>query len=370
MNGPGAPTAQASATKKSRAQALDLIRALAALGVLTYHVWLYRLPNPNRPTRDGWFDYALFELRIGLVVFFVLSGYLLYRPLLGKDGMLRNIRTRDYYRRRIARIVPTYYLAILASIALLWSIGDTPGVRLPDASDLWLFPFFLQNYSSETLLSLDAPTWTLAVQAAFYLVFPLFLLAGILLRRRSWIVPVALIVAGIIWNWVTFKQGGGPIWRLALPAMLPYMAIGMLIAHIPPLGSRSAASTMILGGLGLAVGNSVWHAVGGGGDVVGVLRDIPGAVGFGLIIAGAAQQTIGSSKLFSPLEAFGRWSYGVFLFHLPLLLWLKGHDLMPGSALLTWMLLVAVASAAGALTWRFVERPLLARTRATRSTAS
>ena len=51
---------------KHRAQALDLMRAFAALAVLTYHVWLYRLPNPSSPRRDGWFDYSVFEMRVGL----------------------------------------------------------------------------------------------------------------------------------------------------------------------------------------------------------------------------------------------------------------------------------------------------------------
>ena len=85
------------------------------MAVLTYHVWLYRLPNPNKPTREDFLDYLLFEWRIGLVVFFVMSGYLLYRPLLkgGHDSAPRMIALGQYYWRRIVRIVPAYYLAII-----------------------------------------------------------------------------------------------------------------------------------------------------------------------------------------------------------------------------------------------------------------
>ncbi|MGH2905399.1 MAG: acyltransferase family protein [Solirubrobacterales bacterium] len=350
---------------KHRAQALDLVRAAAAIWVLTYHVWLYRLPQPNSPKRDGWLDYAFFELRIGLVVFFVLSGYLLYRPLLRGDwrGAPREVPLRAYYWRRIVRIVPAYYLAIVGAIILLWGVGDTPGVRLPPASDLWLFAFFLQNYSSETLLTLDAPTWTLAVQAAFYFVFPLFLVFGSRMGRRAWFVPLALILFGVGWNWLSFKQGWGPIARLSLFAMLPYLALGMLVAHLPPARSRGVAVAMILGGAALAIGDSLWHAIGWGDLATGVLRDVPGAIGYALIIVACAQPVIGASDMLRPVEAFGRWSYGVFLWHLPLLLFMKGHGLLPGSGFLTWLQLVAVASIAGALTWRFVEKPLLARSR-------
>jgi peptidoglycan/LPS O-acetylase OafA/YrhL len=350
---------------KHRAQALDLIRALAALAVLSYHVWLYRLPNPNRPRRVDALDYLLFEWRIGLVVFFVMSGFLLYRPLLkGRhDAAPARIDTRRYYWRRIVRIVPSYYLAIAGSIALLWSLGDVAGVRLPPADELWRFMFFLQNYSRETLLTLDAPAWTLAVQAAFYLVFPLFVLLGARMGRRAWLLPLALVLFGIAFNWLAYSQGWGPVARLSLLAMMPYLALGMLIAHLPPLKDRRSAVALIVCGVLLAFGDSLWHALGGWDWGLGVLRDVPGALGYGLIIAACAAPVIGASDRLRPLEALGRWSYGIFLWHLPVLLFLKGHGLMPASGFLTWLLLVALAAAIGAANWRFVERPLLARSR-------
>lgn len=364
VSGGTAPGTASAAGVKHRAQALDVVRAAAAMAVLTYHVWLYRLPNPSRPKRDGWIDFTLFEFRIGLVVFFVMSGYLLYRPLLkGGDGAPRTVPLGSYYRRRIARIVPGYYLALAGSVLLLWGLAETPGVRLPEASDLWMFLFFLQNYSRETLLTLDAPTWTLAVQAAFYLVFPLFLLPAARLGRRAWLVPLALIAVGIVWNWVTFTHEWGPVARLALPAMLPYLVLGMLIAHLPPMRTRRAAVAMLTVGAALALANGAWHASGGGEWALGVFRDLPGAVGYALIIAACAQPVIGTLGVLRPAEAFGRWSYGIFLWHLPVLLFIKGQGWMPESGVLTWALLVAIATAVGAAEWRFVERPLLARSR-------
>lgn len=350
---------------KHRAQALDLIRAFAAMAVLTYHVWLYRLPNPNRPTRETLLDSVLFEWRIGLVVFFVMSGYLLYRPLLrGRhDAAPQRLELGRYFRRRFVRIVPAYWLAIVGSLLLLIGLGDVPGVRMPEGGEIWRFFVFLQNYSGTTLLKLDPPTWTLVVQVAFYIVFPLFVIAGSRLGRRAWTVPVALILLGILFNQISWANGWGPVARLSLPAMLPYLALGMLIAHLPPLRTRRTAVWMILAGVVLAFGDSLWHALNVWPWGLGVLRDTPGAIGYGLIIAACAQPVIGASRLLRPAEAFGRWSYGIFLWHLPLLLFIKGHGLMPSSGLLTWLLLVVVSSAVGALAWRLVERPLLARSR-------
>ena len=189
--------------------------------------------------------------------------------------------------------------------------------------------FFLQNYSRETLLTLDAPTWTLAVQAAFYLVFPVFVFFGSRMGRRAWIFPVLLVLSGVVFNWVSYNQGWGPMARLSLPAMLPYLALGMVIAHLPPVKTRSAAVWMIVVGAALALGDSIWHALNVGPWALGTLRDLPGAIGYGLIIAACAQPVIGASDKLKPAEAFGRWSYGVFLLHLPLLLFMKGHGLMP-----------------------------------------
>src|SRR3954447_1715496 len=59
--------------------ALDGLRAVAALSVVAFHVWLYTSPDPTLPTREGFWNRLLFEGRIGLVLFFVLSGFLLFR---------------------------------------------------------------------------------------------------------------------------------------------------------------------------------------------------------------------------------------------------------------------------------------------------
>src|SRR6185295_16799069 len=113
-----------------------------------YHVWLYTRERVDAGLRDSPADYLAHELRLGLVLFFVLSGFLLFRPwvraaLTGAPGP----RVGHYLLRRAARILPAYYLAVAGSIALLWSLGGAPGVRLPPGGDLWLFGILGQNFS-------------------------------------------------------------------------------------------------------------------------------------------------------------------------------------------------------------------------------
>src|ERR687887_318648 len=102
-----------------RAAGLDGLRGLTALSVVCFHVWLYRFPDPTHVRRTGALDDVLSDFRLGLILFFVLSGYLLYRAFARaalRGGVpLEGARSP---RRRAARILPAYYLAMLGTFAL------------------------------------------------------------------------------------------------------------------------------------------------------------------------------------------------------------------------------------------------------------
>src|SRR5919197_5490980 len=185
-----------------RAAGLDGLRALAALSVVCFHVWLYRFPDPTHVRRSGLLDDVLSDFRLGLILFFVLSGYLLYRAF--ARAALRRDQPVDvvlYAGRRAARILPAYYLAMLGTFALLWGARATPGVRLPDESDLALFAFFAQNYSAHTIMTLNPVTWTLCLEVLFYALLPL--LGAVAYRwgrgqaRRQAILLAGLVALGV-----------------------------------------------------------------------------------------------------------------------------------------------------------------------------
>jgi peptidoglycan/LPS O-acetylase OafA/YrhL len=217
-----------------RQSALDGMRGVAALVVFGIHLWIYQLPNSMTLRRDSWATTALFEGRVAFVMFFVLSGYLLYRAFARAAlGRSDRVSTCAYLVRRAARVVPAYSAALAGSLILLTLAGaGAPGRRLVDAGQLPLFFLFGQNYSPDTLLKLNAATWTLAVEAAFYLMLPLFGLLALRLRsaRAQLVLLAGLVAAGLGWNLADYLLGWGPVAGHSPPAFLAYFACGMLVA--------------------------------------------------------------------------------------------------------------------------------------------
>ena len=369
----------APSERMRRAAGLDGLRALAALSVLSFHVWLYGFRNPSGVVRDGLFDHVMFEMRLGLVFFFVLSGYLLHRAFaraaLTGEG---RVDVRRYARRRIARIVPAYWVATIGAIALLWGGSGTPGIRLPAASDLPLYAIFAQNYSLDTIMRLNPVTWTLCVEAAFYILLPLI---GALAWRagpRAWgrqaVLVGALIPLGISWNQLGHDNGWNIIATKALPAYLPYFAVGMLVAlwaewrHERGAGSLGSGTTalLVLAGFATVAGDAYWHATAAPrvvNEPLAVLADIPAGLGFGLVVAAAVAGRGAATRWMSvrPLAWAGLVSYGVYMWHVPVILFARRMDVFPGAFLPRLLLVLPPILLVAAASWYLVERPLIAR---------
>lgn len=362
------PSPSPAPTVPSRLHALDGLRAIAALSVVVYHAWLYTLPVVTASARDAVGDYVLHELRLGLVLFFVLSGYLLYGPWVrsARTGG-RRPSTRGYAIRRAARILPAYWVAIVGSIVLLWPHGDSPGVRLPPADGLWRFGVFAQNFWTDTLLKLDAPTWTLAVEATFYLVLPLLGVLALVGRRRVGVIaaPLLFFALGFAYNYIlSGRSGVAPPLSKVLPAYAPYFALGMLaaVAAYGRTFARGAMWALIGAGCVLVIGDAVWaaeHATHGStARSLRIWRDVPAAAGFALVMLGVGAAVQAPRLLLTRFMTWvGELSYGVYLWHVPLLLVLRANGLLPlnvvGALLVVLPLTLLVASAS----WRWIERP-------------
>jgi peptidoglycan/LPS O-acetylase OafA/YrhL len=333
-----------------RISTLDGVRGLAALAVFTFHVWLYKADIA--PSAPNFPHSSIFELRLGLIVFFVMSGFLLWRDVLSMD-------VRTYARRRAARILPAYYVAMVACWFIVEWARKTPGARPVDAGHVWLFAVFGQNYSPETLLKLNPVTWTLCIEVVFYVLLPLLAVA---LRPKNGVVAgLALIAAGVAWNWVVYKAGWGPIAQKALPAYLPYFGFGFIAAH---LRERARGGTLFaICGLALIVGDAAWHASHKLPVLVQIFRDVPAGAGAALLILGA----VGGATWLGvrPLAGLGLISYGFFLWQLPLILLLKRAGILPDTFVTAFPIAFATVLAVSSASWRFLEKPLLARARGT-----
>jgi peptidoglycan/LPS O-acetylase OafA/YrhL len=364
-------TPDASHTRKDRRSAsLDGMRGLAALSIFVFHGWLYTMPAPDATDRSSVGDYAAHELRLGLVAFFVLSGFLLSRPWFAAAlDQRRPPDLRRYLRSRAARILPAYYVALAGSIVLLWGLRGTPGLRLPPAGELPLFVVFGQNFSRASVMKLDPPMWSLAVEIMFYALLPMLGWLALRLpprRRMQALVPLALLTLGLLYNWAIAGHGLGMTFSKTLAAMLPYFALGMLAAlvlHHRTIEVRMKR-TLIGSGVALVLTDAFTKAIAPASGIDAdqlfvVLRDVPSAVGFTLIVGALAAAPGGRILGGRLLAGMGTISYGFYLWHVPVLMVLRGHGLLPLHPVLGTAVALIPALAVSALSWFALERPIL-----------
>ena len=190
--------------QSSRILELDGLRGIAILLVVTWH-YFYYVPSPNHDA-VGFLHklYAHVTPFLGLGwsgvdLFFVLSGFLI-------GGILLDVRTsphyfKTFYLRRFCRIIPIYYVWILAYLLLMGLAGtflktNVPGGNVPDAKHQTIVQLlFLQNFGMLGYAPIArawlAPTWSLAVEEQFYLLAP-FVVRYLSTRR------LCLFLVGVI----------------------------------------------------------------------------------------------------------------------------------------------------------------------------
>jgi peptidoglycan/LPS O-acetylase OafA/YrhL len=166
---------------RTRFPALDGLRAIGALAVLTTHVGFH-----SGASLDGPFAGLLARLDVGVAIFFAISGFLLYRPhvVAWFEGTLPPL-TLPYLRNRALRILPALWVAVLlAALLVPHKDGVTWTTYLQHAT---LTQIYFDGLAADGLTQL----WSLATEVAFYLLLPVLakLLTGYeqrsLAARRS-----------------------------------------------------------------------------------------------------------------------------------------------------------------------------------------
>lgn len=360
-----------------RYPALDGVRGLAAVGILLFHaVGVYA--RGSAP--DAWVRPWVARLDVAVPVFFLLSGFLLYRPFVRARREGARASVGAYAWRRALRILPAYWVALtLAAIVL-----DLPGVFT--ASGVVHYYGLTQAYDADTVGGGLSQAWTLCVEIAFYAFLPLWALAlrrlapGPSLRAEAWGLA-ALVVFSVAWKaWVLAAiappyVGATYPWLIAMPDYLDMFAIGMALAVASvlwherggapawagnPLWWLAAAGLYVLAAVGVGLDHVDPRGFTHGEFVVRhVLYAAIAATILLPIVAGAGRAL--STRAF---VALGLVSYGVYLYHLPLLGLLGRWDLAKledhvhpyvlwtGVALAGTLLLAAAS-------WKLVEAPAL-----------
>lgn len=208
----------------------DGYRALAALGVLVVHAAFIS----GLTLRNDALGPYLARLDVGVAVFFLISGFLLYRPFVAaRLAGVAAARWRDYLRARALRIFPAYWVALTAVVYVFQQPG--PRHEIDDVGDFVSYYFLLQQYTDAHAFGGIQQAWTLSVEIAFYLFLPLWAWAmGRLARRFGGVRAdvaglVVLYAVGLAWRAYVRGQGWSKM-LFWLPAFFDQFALGMGLA--------------------------------------------------------------------------------------------------------------------------------------------
>ncbi len=390
----------APARPQQRFPALDGVRAIAAFAVIFTHIGF----NSGRAIDNGPFAPLLSRLDFGVTLFFLLSGFVIYRPFLVAALEGRRLpatrRTRQFLIRRAVRILPAYWVTILITLAVL-------SPQRPTAHDWWSYPLLLQTYTGGNRISSLTQMWTLSVELCFYLLVPLFAAwadrrardrdgdqaAGGVVRRNLILIGslIALAaVAGMVGHLVPAVGTRSLVW---LPANVDWFALGMLLALISACASRTERNSEPAGWQPkfFATWQTLARATGLCWAFAGLLfwfATLPVA-GSRLLVVPSAWESFVKHSLYGlcallllapltlappgrlaaalsrrPVRYLGEISYGVYLWHLPLLLAIQdrlGYATFAGHFWVLLALTVLSSVLAASLSWRLLERPLMRR---------
>ena len=352
--------------RRDRYPLIDGLRAVAAIGVLVTHS---AISSGLVSAGATGFRYAQ-RLEVGVTIFFVISGFVLYRPfLLVRDELPR---LGSYAWRRALRIVPAYWIALTVAALVL---GRPEVWRHPLA-----FYGFGQIYSQHMLPGGLIQAWTLDIEVTFYGFLPLWawLLRRATPRQEAWAL-VALAVASLAWK-VAFVWSGAARqvvdtpWLHSLPAYLDQFALGMGLAMLS-LRPRRVRYPVLLWGVAavafwlVSVRIGIGHALFEPYDRWQYMarHELYAVVGVSLVAA-AVLATPGRGVvgrvLGNPVAAWlGLVSYGIYLWHVTVLQALEDlgfqRSLHFHPFLVVTAVTLALTSAISAVSWYGAERPIL-----------
>jgi len=369
----GAAVTRLDLPHADRDEALDGLRAIAALMVVFYHCGVQvQVPPLVIPGYSG------------VHLFFVLSGYLISRPFWARLMNGQALPSwRRYGARRFMRIYPTYFVALVVFVAMRFA-GH---LHTPTAADIVLHLLLVFNWGDAAqFLAINIAMWTLAIETQFYVLLPI---AASLAKRcapaggrlATLLVGLAFLLIGWGSRCLEYRSTLPGELRFRLPfSFLDLFATGMFVAHLEL--TRAAffrarlplRAGLLLCAFALLFGSNYWLVSAGGGDwlspptlALACLYPTLICAAFALILLVVLTRARSRVAVltWAPFVFVGKISYSVYLFHVGIgyfLLtrlphdlgqWLGLHPLAYALAQLGPVLLVSY------LAYRAVEQPSL-----------
>ncbi|MBV1892614.1 MAG: acyltransferase [Ilumatobacteraceae bacterium] len=333
--------------------ALDGVRALAVLVVLAFHLEL--------PGAHGGY--------LGVSVFFTLSGFLITRLLLAEHDRGGSLALRRFYGRRIRRLLPASLLTIafvvaLAALDVFGASSRIRGSTLAALTSTFNWYELLGGRDYADLFAAPSPLahfWSLAIEEQFYWLWPLLLLVLLprvpVARRTAMIVGLAALtslsapITAALWSssaayLATWTRAGEILIGAALAAWTTRSRVPNWLGHFAAPSLIGVAIVILLTPAGRG-----W-AYQGGLPVFALLS--------ALVVASLQVRSRTASVVsVAPLVWVGRVSYGLYLFHWPVILWLD-EDRTDLSRWPLAVLRLAVTLAITVVSFYLIEQPIRA----------
>ena len=366
-----------SHTRLAYLPALDGVRACAVLAVMMFHGGI--------PHMDGGF--------MGVDTFFVLSGFLITSLLIGEWRQALTIKLGSFWARRARRLLPALLLMLLF-VAFFASVivpkGTYGALRLDALATLlyvsnWHFILVNSNYFNETAASSPLlHTWSLAVEEQFYVIWPLVVLAVMHFTRSLkalFALCCAAAIASAVWMHVVY-DGGLATNRayLGTDTRSQCLFIGCALAVGLVLTSQRSHE------MGRLAKGELWRPKTSAGSRLCAAAGVAGAAGavalwvlttsessfpysggfflIGLAVAGVILAAVAVPRSIvprvlslAPVRYVGRISYGLYIWHWPIFIWLDhartglyGYELFAVRVLVTF--------AVSVVSFHLIERPI------------
>jgi peptidoglycan/LPS O-acetylase OafA/YrhL len=343
---------------------LDGLRALAVIGVFLYHA---------KPHGDG--DPWVRGGFLGVDLFFVLSGFLITSILLVEWEHHHRIKLLRFWARRARRLFPALVVVVFATLLLsaIFARADLGPTRTDTLSSLLYFNNWHQILANHSYFvrtgnpSLLQHVWSLAVEEQFYVIWPLVLVPGLIFLGRKRL-PYA-IIGGILGSaalmWLLYKPAPADPSRVyyGTDTRAFLLLMGILVALWWPSIKRIPRELLeVLGVLALATTIYVFFTMPDPSFNATYFRggDLLSAFCFAVLIAAVAHPASRLDRALGivPLRWLGERSYGIYLWHLPIIYLTRPDVDLSWSGPLAVIGQATIIVAAAALSFRFVEQPI------------
>lgn len=322
---------------------IDGLRAIAVLSVIFSHA--------NFTAFGGGF--------VGVDVFFVLSGYLITRIILGEyeDGRFSLVR---FYERRARRILPALFFVLLACLPFAWALfmpADYEGFSkslIATAFSVSNFYFWKKTdyFAAEAGEVPLLHTWSLGLEEQYYMLFPLLFLWRF---RTSTIFRIVALIAVCSLAYSEWAAWGIPTANYyLLPGRAWEILAGSLCAFSVHAGSRKPNGLLAM--LGLAMIIAAIFIYEPSTRIPSVMALLP-VVGTALFILFSSSENLAGKLLSQPVLVWiGKISFSAYLWHQPVFAFWRIHNLdTPSPTIMVG--LIALVLALAAVTWLLIEQP-------------